>query len=183
MNRIKLSKFISLILRHRPEVIQIQLDKHGWANVDALITGINAVQSDTLTLEILEEIVKTDEKMRYSFNEDKTCIRANQGHSIPVDVELEEREPPEILFHGTAERFTNSIDQTGLAPQSRLYVHLSGDFETAVKVGRRHGSVVVYQVNAKQMFLDGFPFYQSVNHVWLTNYIPVQYLKKLEARQ
>ena len=136
------SKYMSLILRHKPETIGITLDEHGWADVDELIEGISRTQN--FNMDILEEIVRTDEKQRYSFNDDKTKIRANQGHSIEVDVELEEKEPPEILWHGTGEKFATSIDNIGLIPKSRLYVHLSKDEETATTVGRRHGKPVLY---------------------------------------
>ena len=125
----KISKYISLILRHKPEVIGIQLDANGWANVEALLAGIG--RKYPIDFEVLEEIVRTDNKQRYSFNEDKTKIRANQGHSIQVDVELSVTEPPEILYHGTAERFSASIEAKGLLPQNRLYVHLSPDTKTA----------------------------------------------------
>ena len=123
MNLNEISKFIALILRHKPETIGISLDEHGWANVSELVEGINRQQPFTMT--DLEEIVKTDNKQRYSFNEDKTLIRANQGHSVPVDVELPEKEPPEFLWHGTGEKYTESIDKIGLIPKSRLYVHSS----------------------------------------------------------
>lgn len=172
----ELSKYISLILRHKPETIGISLDEHGWANVDELIAGI--AQHKRIDMDILEEIVRTDEKQRYSFNEDKTLIRANQGHSIPVDVELEEKEPPEILLHGTGEKYVASIDRQGLISKTRLYVHLSKDEETAIKVGSRHGKPVVYTVNAKKMFDDGYKFYLSANGVWLTKEVPVEYLSK-----
>ena len=153
----ELSKFISLILRHKPETIGIELDPHGWAKVDELLDGIS--KTEYIDMSILEHIVATDNKQRYSFNEDKTLIRANQGHSIDVDVELEEKEPPEILFHGTATRFTESIDKEGLKPQSRLYVHLSKDVATATNVGNRHGKLVVYEVAAKAMYNEGYKFY------------------------
>ncbi len=177
MNLNDISKFISLILRHKPETIGISLDEHGWANVSELVEGINRQQPFTMT--DLEEIVKTDNKQRYSFNEDKTLIRANQGHSVPVDVELPEKEPPEFLWHGTGEKYTESIDKIGLIPKSRLYVHLSGDLETAKIVGKRHGKLVVYKVKSGEMAKDGFVFYQSVNGVWLTKEVPVKYLEKL----
>lgn len=173
----EISKFIALILRHKPETIGISLDEHGWANVSELIEGINKQQP--FTMMDLEEIVKTDNKQRYSFNEDKTLIRANQGHSVPVDVELPEKEPPEFLWHGTGEKYTESIDKIGLIPKSRLYVHLSGDLETAKIVGKRHGKLVVYKVKSGEMAKDGFVFYQSVNGVWLTKEVPVKYLEKL----
>ncbi len=177
----ELSKFISLILRHKPSAANIELDEHGWANVDELIAGINEVDSkNNIDMEKLEEIVKTDNKQRYSFNEDKTLIRANQGHSIPVDVELEEVEPPEYLWHGTGQKFMEFIDKEGLVPKSRLYVHLSGDVETATNVGRRHGRLVLYKVNSGRMNKDGYIFYRSVNGVWLTKAVPVEYLEKQE---
>ena len=173
----KTSKYISLILRHQPEVIGITLDEHGWADTDALIEGVN--RTYPLTMEILEEIVRTDEKQRYSFNEDHTRIRANQGHSIPVDVELQEAEPPEILYHGTGEKYTVSIDQEGLIPKSRLYVHLSKDQETAVRVGQRHGKPAVYMIDAGSMYRDGHPFFLSANGIWLIKKVPVQYLYRI----
>ena len=191
------SKFISLILRHKPEMIGITLDEHGWADVRELIDGINQSEGHTLDMEILEEIVRTDEKQRYSFNEDHTLIRANQGHSIPVDVELEEKTPPDILWHGTGEKYVASIDAQGLIPKSRLYVHLSSDKETAKKVGSRHGrcrartasasssrtahgsGTVIYEIDCRQMAADGYRFFESANHVWLTKEVPVRYLRKL----
>lgn len=170
------SRYISLILRHKPETIGITLDEHGWANVDELIAGVS--RTHPLTKELLQDIVRMDEKQRYSFNEDKTLIRANQGHSIPVDVELPERKPPAILFHGTGQKYVESIDRQGLLPKSRLYVHLSTDKDTAVKVGKRHGIPVVYTIQAEKMFADGYLFYCSVNGVWLTKKVPTEYLTK-----
>ena len=171
------SKFISLILRHKPETIGISLDEHGWADVSELIAGVS--KTHPLDMEILERIVAEDEKQRYSFNEDKTLIRANQGHSIPVDVELEKVEPPEILYHGTATKYEEAIDKEGLIPKSRLYVHLSGDEETARKVGIRHGKLLLYHVKSKAMHKDGYEFFRSVNGVWLTKTVPVKYLEKV----
>ncbi len=173
------SKYISLVLRHKPDTIGITLDEHGWANVDELIEGIAKAQP--FTMEMLEEIVRTDSKQRYSFNADKTLIRANQGHSIPVDVELPETVPPAILYHGTGIKYTESIDQRGLLPKSRLYVHLSSDYDTAVKVGQRHGKPVVYQVDSEKMAVDGFQFFLSVNGVWLTKKVPPRYLQKTDS--
>lgn len=170
------SKFMSLILRHKPETIGISLDEHGWANVDDLIAGI--AKTCEFDMEMLEKIVRTDNKQRYSFNDDKTLIRANQGHSINVDVELDELEPPTELWHGTGEKYVNSIDKQGLIPKSRLYVHLSKDRETAVQVGQRHGKPVLYMVKAGAMYQDGYPFYLSKNGVWLTKEVPVKYLEK-----
>ena len=172
----EISKFISLILRHKPETIGIKLDEHGWANVDELIAGI--AKTEEFNMDMLEEIVRTDEKKRYSFNEDKTLIRANQGHSIPVDVELEKIEPPKYLYHGTGEKFCKAIDAQGLIPKSRLYVHLSTDIETAIKVGSRHGKPVVYRVWSSEMDKAGFDFFRSANGVWLTKEVPAKYIKR-----
>ena len=176
MSLTQTSRYISLILRHKPETIGITLDEHGWANVDELIAGVS--RTHPLTMELLEEIVRTDEKQRYSFNGNKTLIRANQGHSIPVDVELPRLEPPAVLYHGTGRKYVPSIDRQGLLPKSRLYVHLSADEDTAVKVGRRHGEPVVYAVQAGKMSADGHPFYRSVNGVWLAKEVPTEYLAK-----
>lgn len=126
--------------------------------------------------DILEEIVRTDEKQRYSFNDDHKLIRANQGHSILVDVELEQVEPPEYLYHGTATKYYASIMNGGLVPKSRLYVHLSEDVDTAVKVGARHGDPVVFCIDAKVMHEHGFIFYRSANGVWLTERVPNEFL-------
>lgn len=176
---INTSRFMSLILRHKPDTIGITLDEHGWADVQELIDGINRSGGHSLDMELLEEIVRTDEKQRYSFNEDHTLIRANQGHSIPVDVELKEKVPPNILWHGTGEKYVSSIDVQGLIPKSRLYVHLSSDIETARKVGSRHGKPVLYEIDCSGMINDGYRFFLSANHIWLTKEVPARYLKKL----
>jgi len=175
------SKFIALILRHKPEVIGIALDRHGWANTKELIAGIKKnPEFESFDMDLLKEIVATDEKQRYAFNEDMTCIRANQGHSIPVDLEFPEATPPDYLWHGTAEKYVASIEKNGLIPKSRLHVHLSKDLETAVMVGERHGKLVLYRVNTGQMAKDGYKFYLSANGVWLTNEVPAKYLQKTE---
>lgn len=170
------SKFVSLILRHKPEIIGIHLDEHGWANVEELIAGIS--KTHEFNREILEEIVRTDKKQRFTFNEDKTKIRANQGHSIPVDVELQEATPPDRLWHGTGEKYVASIDQQGLISKNRLYVHLSADAATATKVGSRHGKPALYIVKTKEMHENGYKFFLSKNGVWLTKEVPVEYLIK-----
>ncbi|SEM19144.1 putative RNA 2'-phosphotransferase [Butyrivibrio sp. ob235] len=178
MKNTEVSKFISLILRHKPETIGISLDEHGWANVDELIAGIS--KTSPINMEILEEIIATDNKQRYSFNEDHTLIRANQGHSIHVDVELKKVTPPDTLYHGSAEKYEKSIDEQGLIPKSRLYVHLSKDYETAVNVGKRHGKPVIYKVKSGVMDKDGIEFFLSENGVWLTKAVPAKYLEKMK---
>ncbi len=168
------SKFLSLILRHKPQIVGLQLDEHGWADVDELISRVKGLDRATL-----EQIVATDEKQRYSFSADGKLIRANQGHSIPIDLKLEEVEPPEILYHGTTEKFSVAILAQGLKKMSRLYVHLSSDVETAEKVGLRRGKPKIFVIESGKMFVDGFKFYRSVNGVWLTEYVPAKYLKEM----
>ena len=170
-----ISRFLALVLRHKPEAIGITIDKHGWANVAELIEGISKKQA--FNMKMLEEIVRTDEKGRYSFNSDKSLIRANQGHSIPVDVELEKKEPPEFLYHGTGQKYIKSIKKQGLIPKSRLYDHLSPDAETARAVGARHGVPVVLRVYTKKMSKNGSEFYLSKNGVWLTKSVPPDMLE------
>ena len=181
MNLTETSRYIALILRHKPETIDIKLDEHGWTRVDELIKGVS--KTHPLTMEMLEKIVEIDDKQRFAFNEDKTLIRANQGHSVSVDVQLKEAVPPKILYHGTAEKYVASIDQVGLIPKTRLYVHLSETVETAIKVGARHGKPVIYVVNAEKMSDDGFKFYLSVNGVWLTKAVPIEYLEKNQSNK
>ena len=167
----RLSRYISLILRHRPEEAGIELDKHGWADVDKLLKSLK------IDMRTLVEIVETDSKGRYEFDDTKSRIRARQGHSIDVDVELEEKEPPDILYHGTAVKYMNSIQTAGLIPMSRKYVHLSIDRDTASKVGARHGKPVILQVLAGKMYKDGRKFYLSRNGVWLTDCVKPEYIK------
>lgn len=180
MDLTKISRFISLILRHKPEEIGIKLDEHGWAKVNELVRGVRVKYPD-FNADILEEIVRTDEKQRYSFDDTHTLVRANQGHSIPVDVELEQVEPPRYLYHGTATKYMDSIWKNGLVAKSRLYVHLSGDQNTAYAVGKRHGKPVIYRVRARSMHDREFIFYRSENGVWLTKEVPVEFLEMMFA--
>lgn len=178
-NERELSKYISLILRHKPQVIGIELDEHGWADVQELIAGIN--KTHNIDFDLLDKIVREDEKQRYSFNYDKTLIRANQGHSIQVDVELKKEIPPEILWHGTGEKYVDSILMEGLIPKSRLYVHLSSDYDTAIKVGSRHGKPVVFKVFSGKMTEEGYEFYKSKNGVWMAESVPKEYIEITSA--
>ena len=172
----KISKFLALVLRHEPSAAGITLDPHGWADVDALIRGTNAHTKHRLDRDLLAQIVREDNKQRYQFSEDGTKIRAVQGHSVPVEVEMETLPPPPVLWHGTATRFLDSILAEGLKPMSRLYVHLSKDVPTAVTVGRRHGRPAVLRVDSERMAQDGFVFHRAANGVWLTETVPPQYL-------
>lgn len=180
MKTTNISRYIALLLRHHPEKAGLCLDEHGWVEVEALIQGVRRRYPE-FNRAVLDEIVARDSKQRYAYNQDKTCIRANQGHSIPVDVELKQALPPAILYHGTGEKYVESIQKIGLIPKSRLYVHLSTDIQTAIQVGKRHGQPVVYQIDTQQMIHDGFIFYISANHIWLTKAVPVQYLKIIET--
>jgi len=172
---IELGRFISKILRHNPAVIGITLDENGWADVDELIGGISKKDRsiDRITL---DRIVRENNKNRYSYNADKTKIRANQGHSVAVDVELKKAAPPPVLYHGTAAKFVDSIKNNGITKQKRQHVHLSADFETAVNVGKRHGSPVVLEIDAEVMNADGFSFWISENNVWLCEEVPAKYI-------
>jgi len=171
----RLGRFLSLVLRHQPEAAGITLDAHGWADVRQLLDGVNRTGRH-MDMDTLERIVRENNKQRYSFNEAHTKIRANQGHSIDVDVELKKAGPPALLYHGTARRFLKSIFAQGIQKRGRQYVHLSGESETAVKVGARHGSPAVLKVDAFAMDRDGITFYQSENGVWLCEYVPPKYI-------
>jgi putative RNA 2'-phosphotransferase len=175
----RMSKFLSLVLRHKPETIGLTLDENGWANTENLIQKMTQ-NGFEISPDILAHIVETNNKQRFSFNSDKTSIRANQGHSILVDVELKEQTPPEYLYHGTAEKNVSSILNSGIEKGTRQHVHLSIDKETAVKVGQRHGKPKVLLVSANKMSADGFRFYLSENKVWLTDNVPPEYLKLLD---
>ena len=173
----QLSVFLSLVLRHKPDRIGIALEqKGGWAQVDELLAGMERV-GRPMTRDTLEEIVRTDEKGRYAFSSDGKKIRACQGHSVPVDLELEPLTPPELLWHGTAARKLELIRREGLRHMTRQYVHLSSDEATARKVGMRHGgTTVLLPVLAGQCHRDGGVFYRSDNGVWLTDALPPRYI-------
>ncbi len=174
--RVKISKFLSLVLRHQPSKIGLTLDAQGWADVDELL--LKAKQHGvTLTRPLLNEVVQHNDKQRFAFSADGTRIRANQGHSIKIDLGLEPVAPPEYLYHGTATRFLASIRHKGLLRGKRDYVHLSPDEGTARKVGARHGEAIVLMVKAREMQTAGFTFYHSANGVWLTDHVPVAYLQ------
>ena len=171
------SKFLSYVLRHHPEFINLNLDENGWANVSELISK-SANNSQGFTFEELDEIVQTNNKRWFIFNEDKTRIRANQGHSIGIDLALTPQEPPEFLYHGTAQTNIQSILEKGIEKRSRQHVHLSQDRETATNVGMRHGKPLILTIKTKKMFDDGVQFYLSDNNVWLTDFVDAKYISK-----
>ena len=168
----KAGRYMSLLLRHAPEKENLDMDRFGWVSVKQLISKLGITMSD------LEDIVSENDKQRFTFNENKTKIRASQGHSIKVDLELEETMPLPFLYHGTATKDLKSIYATGLESRSRLYVHLSSDEETAISVGKRHGTPYVLTIDANRMYEDGYKFYLSKNDVWLTAFVPSMYLIK-----
>lgn len=172
----QVSKFMSLVLRHKPETIGLELDENGWANVQELIDKMNTTGAE-VDIELLYTIVATNDKKRFAFSEDKTMIRANQGHSIEVELNLKEVQPPEWLYHGTVEKFIDSIRMEGLKKMERQHVHLSKDITTATNVGSRRGKAIILKIDAERMHADGFAFYLSENEVWLTDEVPVQYIQ------
>ena len=171
----KISKFLSLILRHQPETIDLILDENGWANVDELREKCSK-HKISFTLEDLDEVVETNDKKRFIFNDDKTKIRANQGHSIEIDLALKPQQPPEFLYHGTAQNNVESILENGIEKRNRQHVHLSQDKETATKVGMRHGKPIILTIKTGKMFEDGILFYLSENNVWLTDFVDAKYI-------
>lgn len=173
------SKFLSYVLRHEPQAIGLSLDSEGWAGIAELIEAASR-DGRSLSRELLEQVVRTNEKKRFSFSEDGQHIRAVQGHSNQgVQLQLDERQPPAVLYHGTATRFIESISQKGLIPGSRHHVHLSEQLETAREVGQRYGKVVILKINTSKMLAQGFKFYQAQNGVWLTEQVPAQFLEAI----
>ncbi len=175
---VKVSKYLSLHLRHQPERLGLQLAAGGWVPVDALLEAC-ARHRFPVSREELEEVVARSDKKRFAFDETGTRIRANQGHSVEVDLQLEPVTPPATLYHGTPERSVASILETGLHKMARHHVHLSGDVPTATAVGARRGQPVILAVDAAALHRAGFTFYRSANGVWLTDHVPPQYLRRL----
>ena len=172
---IRTSKFLSLVLRHQPEIIGIALDENGWTKIDTLLNAANA-HGHTIDRDRLVKIVRENDKQRFAISNDGLRIRANQGHSIKVELDLSPSVPPRELYHGTVQKFLPSIREQGLLPGSRQHVHLSANRQTAATVGQRRGKPVILLVDAERMSLDDFTFYQSQNGVWLTNHVPASYL-------
>lgn len=171
----KLSKFLSLILRHEPQAIGLTLDAEGWADVDDFIAKAGA-HGKLYSRTLIEAIVRDNDKQRFKLSADGRRIRANQGHSIDIDLALAPVAPPATLYHGTATRFAGSIRKTGLEKRSRQHVHLSLDHDTAIKVGSRHGTPLVLRVRAAEMHAQGFVFYRADNGVWLTDAVAVEFI-------
>jgi putative RNA 2'-phosphotransferase len=168
---VKTSKFLSLVLRHKPEKIGLQLDPNGWADVDELL------KKSDLSKEVLDEVVETNEKKRFKYSEDGKRIRASQGHSLKnVDLNIKSQIPPPILYHGTAHKNVESIKNKGLLKGNRQHVHLSKDVYAALDVGKRHGKPFCVTIDTKSMVEQGYKFFLSDNDVWLTDHVPAKYL-------
>ncbi len=175
-NLTQTSKFLSLILRHKPETIGLNLNQHGWADISELIE--KAPSEMSLTIALIKQIVAENNKKRFALSDDGLQIRANQGHSISVDLGFTCSEPPSLLFHGTASRFITAIKAEGLIAGQRHHVHLSTNIKTALSVGKRYGKPVILQVAAKEMYQQGHRFFLSENNVWLTDAVPPQFLSE-----
>lgn len=168
----KTSKFLSYVLRHHPEKLNLTMDEQGWVTVEELLQNLNNV-----SMTELETVVAENNKKRFAFNEDKTKIRANQGHSIKIDLAYSPIEPPEFLYHGTATKNITSIQKIGIMKGSRHHVHLSADLGTAKNVGQRHGKPVILIVESKKMHIAGHKFLFSDNGVWLTDFVPTEFIQ------
>lgn len=172
-NKLKeISKFLSYVLRHKPEAIGLSMDEEGWVSIDEILEKADK----PITRELIEQIVAESDKQRFAISSDGQHIRANQGHSVSVDLKLKPKEPPAELFHGTASRFLDSIFEKGLVPGNRQHVHLSSNVETALKVGQRHGKPVILSIPALEMHQSGHLFFLSENGVWLTEAVPADKL-------
>lgn len=169
---VKISKYLSKILRHNPQRIGVELDSAGWVDIDVLLDKVGMVIDRT----DLERVVAESDKKRFAISDDGLRIRANQGHSVDVDLGLDPAVPPNVLYHGTVEGILDSILQEGLKPMGRQHVHLSADVETATKVGARRGKPVILEIASGQMAQDGKTFWCSDNGVWLTDHVPPSYL-------
>lgn len=171
----KISKLLSLVLRHQPEVLGIVLDQQGWTPTDSLLEAVNN-HGIPIDINLLKDVVRENDKQRFAFNKDHSLIRANQGHSIDIALKLAPTQPPHVLYHGTVRKFLSSIKDSGLIKMSRQHVHLSPDMETALKVGSRRGKAIILKVEALKMHEAGHQFFLSENKVWLTDHVPVDYI-------
>ena len=173
------SKFLSKHLRHQPEALELTLADGGWVEVEALLAACEK-HGFPITRAQLDEVVRTSDKKRFAFDETNTRIRANQGHSAPVDLQLEPLQPPAILYHGTAKKNVTVILAFGLLKMKRHHVHLSLEIATALQVGQRHGEPVIFAVDTAAMDARGHLFYRSENGVWLTDHVPAEFLKVID---
>jgi putative RNA 2'-phosphotransferase len=178
---VTVSKFLSKHLRHEPEALGLTLTEGGWIEVESLLAAC-AAHGFPISRDQLDEVVRTSDKQRFSFDDTGTRIRANQGHSTPVDLKLEPIAPPALLYHGTPEKNVTVITAFGLLKMKRHHVHLSPDVETARKVGARRGRPVIFTIDSAAMHAQGHPFYCSENGVWLTDRVPPEFLRLLDDK-
>jgi len=178
---VELSKFLSFVLRHKPDAIGLALDPQGWVSIDELIEK-SETAGTRFSRDDLLQVVETSDKKRFSVSADGQRIRAAQGHSVSVELGLSPQEPPSVLYHGTATRFVELILSEGLKPQKRQQVHLSVDEATAERVGQRHGKPVIFTIDALRMHRQGFMFYRADNGVWLIDLVPPEFLAPMMAR-
>lgn len=176
IDEVKTSKFLSLVLRHDPSALGIELDPNGWVSTAELLTKMKA-KGHELTMSELKHLVESNSKKRFAFSNDFEKIRANQGHSVNVDLGYQKQTPPDILYHGTADKNVDAILDKGISKMKRHHVHLSPDKITAQRVGMRHGKPVILAIDAKSMSVKGFDFYISDNGVWLTDFVPSEFLQ------
>lgn len=175
---IKISKFLSYVLRHKPESIGLTLNDNGWASVAEILKN----RKLRFSLEELKFVVENNEKNRFTLNEDFSLIKANQGHSVEIKLEFQKIVPPEILYHGTTQHFLASIQEKGLEKRQRHHVHLSIDIKTASNVGKRHGKLIILAIDSKKMHEDGYQFYLSDNNIYLVDEVPAKYLTVLSDK-
>lgn len=171
-----LSKLMSYVLRHHPEELGITLDKNGWVDLKNFTQSLQS-RDKTISVDKVREVVESCEKQRFSIDETQQKIRANQGHSIQVDLQLRAQQPPDILYHGTVDRFLDSILRVGLLPQQRHHVHLTESLNTAKSVGARRGRAIILEIETGELVSNGAQFYLSENQVWLIDHVPAQYIK------
>ena len=174
----KLSKYLSYLLRHNPGDLDLSIDSNGWVSCKELIDKIHKQGRYIINMDVLKLIVRDDDKQRYAFSKNGDYIRANQGHSISVNMEYTPIKPPAYLYHGTDARFMRSImESNALSSMSRQYVHLSDNVNTALAVAMRHGNTpIIFHIDTERMYKDGIKFYKSENNVWLVKHVPLQYL-------
>lgn len=173
----RIGKYVSMLLRHHPEEAGVVLDEHGWTDVNDLIEKVRPRYP--LTEELLHKMAYGTDKQRYEFSEDGRRVRAVHGHSVSVDLGYQETQPPTILYHGTSEKYRESIERIGLIKKNRQFVHLSENVDQAKEVGRRHGKLVLYKVDTERMYKDGYKFYRSTSRVWLTDNVLPVYLERI----
>ena len=174
----RIGKWLSYVLRHKPESAGLTMDRHGWVKMTDLVYALFSRDS-AINRALIEEVVKRDDKQRFTINSDGTCIRANYGHSVPVDLGLKPQKPPDSLFHGTAQTSVHAIKKAGILSKDRQYVHLSTTISAAAHIGKRHGRPAVLQIASRTMYDEGHIFYTTDNTLWLTDHVPPVFITEI----